>query len=183
MAQDSEKIKSIILDTNVIFSSLVKEEGYTQATLSILMAQKDIKLMIPLTVKEEIKRHMFEISRKSGLPMGIVSGLMNKILGNIEAVSDERMKSEIKQAMSLVREEKDAPFAGLALKFRPSIILTYNKRHFISDELERNGVKVFRPSELIKYFNMELRVRKKVKRKRGILKLLSRFFLLKKIGE
>jgi hypothetical protein len=82
--------------------------------------------------------------------------------------------------MELVSDDYDSPFAGLAIKNSPSILLTYNKKHFNKDKLGRHGVKLFTPSELVKYLEIELKYGKKVKRKGGLLKLVSSLALLKR---
>ena len=179
MEEDIKKPESIIIDTNVLLSSLVKQEGYTQALLSIMLVQKDIKLVVPGTIKQEINAHIGEIARKSGLPLNIIRKVNDMVFRHIETVDERLFAQEINEALDLVSDKKDSPFAGLALKLRPSIILTYNKRHFRQENLEKRGVKVLEPSELAKYLDMAISVDKKVKRKGGILKLISRLYLLK----
>ena len=90
---------------------------------------------------------------------------------------------EIRDALGLVSDKNDAPFAGLAIKLRPSIILTYNKRHFSQEGLGKHCVKVLGPGELAEYLDMVIRINKKVKRKGGILKLISGLYLLKSKGK
>jgi len=179
MGEGSEKPGAIIIDTNVLFSSLVKQDGYTQALLSILLVQKDIVLAVPKSIRTEINAHIHEISRKSGLPVKVLKDVMDMTLGRIKVFGDDEFALEIKEAAGLVHHGHDAPFAGLALKLRPSVILTYNKRHFNSYDLEKRGVKVLEPCELASYLDMVIRVNKKVKRKGGILKLISGLYLLR----
>ena len=180
MDKGSKKIESIVLDTNVIFSSLLKEEGYTQAILSILLSQKAIRLLVPSSIKEEIRMHLPEISRKSALPGNIINDVLNLIFNRIESIEEEEIRNEIIEAFDMVRDRKDAPFAGLAIKYRPSIILTYNKKHFNTEMLERKGILVFKPDELVKHFDLEIKLKKKITRKRGILRLLSKLYILKR---
>jgi len=182
MAKNLKEIKSIIIDTNVLFSSLVKEEGYTQAILSILLSQKDIKILVPNSIKDEIALHIHEISRKSGLPVKVVGELVGKFFKYADVVREEYFSEEIIDALELVSDKYDAPFAGLALKNSPSIILTYNKRHFREEKLNERKVKTLTPSEFVDYLNMELKTNKKVKRKQGILNLMSGLLLMKKAG-
>lgn len=40
---------------------------------------------------------------------------------------------------------------------------------------------VFEPKELVEYLNYEIETNKRIKKKRGILRLLSRMYLLKKV--
>ncbi len=60
MAKDSEEAQTIIIDTNVLFSSLVKAEGYTQAVLAILLPQKQIAVKVLASIKYELLAHDFK---------------------------------------------------------------------------------------------------------------------------
>ena len=180
MAKNIKELKSVVVDTNVLISSLIKDEGFTQAILSILLAQKEINILVPFTIKTELVAHISEISRKSGLPVKIVGELMSRFFKHVKIVREMEYAEEIRESLKLVTHEPDAPFAGLALKYAPSIILTYNKKHYNEKGLESGNVNVFTPSEFVKYLDMELKVGKKVKRKRGLLQLMSGLALLKR---
>ncbi len=179
MEETVKKPKSIVLDTNILISSLVKQEGYTQALLSIILAQKSIRVTVPRSIKSEIESHRHEISRKSGLPLSVLKGVIDKMFVNIETFDEKTFVGEIREALKLVSDEADAPFAGLAIKLRPSIILTYNKKHFKEEYLSMRDVRVFKPGELADYLDMVINFDRKVKRRGGILKLISRLYLLK----
>jgi predicted nucleic acid-binding protein len=176
MEKNSKGIKNIIVDTNIIFSSLVKQEGYTQAVLS-LICNTDFDLIIPSKVVREINRHIYEITRKSGVPQKIIKHLLNLILKNFKIIKEERMKKEIIKGFSYVKHKEDAVFVGTAMKYSPSIILTYNKKHFFVEKLKKENVMVFKPKELINYLNLELETTKNVKRKRGLIRIVSKFLL------
>lgn len=179
MEEDIKKLESIVLDTNVLMSSLIRQEGYTQALLSILLVQKDIKLAVPECIRSEINTHMPEIARKSGLPVNVIREVVNVVFNNMNVVKEETFVNEIREALKLVHDKSDSPFAGLAIKMKPSVILTYNKRHFDEATLAKHDVNVFEPGELAKYLDMAIKVDKKVKRKGGILKLISSLYLLR----
>ena len=70
--------------------------------------------------------------------------------------------------------------AGCAIHFSPSIILTYNKKHFILEKLEKEGVKVFTPRELIEFYNLKLETKKIVRKKGRLLRLVSGLLLRRK---
>ncbi len=182
MGQDGKKAEHIVIDANIILSSLLRHEGYTQAVLSILLCSGDVKVIAPSEVIKEIERHRHEISRRSGLPSGVVTNSLRLILRCIKQVSEDEFRDETVKALSLVVHKEDAPSAGLALKHSPSIVLTYNKRHFISDKLGKEGVRVFMPKELMEYLNMELKTARRLRRKGGFLKLMSGFLVKKKRG-
>ena len=181
MDEGVEKAQSIIIDTNVIFSSLVKREGYTQAVLSILLSQKDIKILVPSTIKTEILTHIHEISKKSGLPEPLLRNFLTVILRDMKVVDEALYREDIIRAFDFVKDKKDSPFCGLAIRNSPSIILTYNKRHFDADKLKMIGVEVLEPKELVNYMEYEIMTDKKVKKKGGIYRILSRLYLLKKV--
>lgn len=183
MEEAVKKPESIIIDTNVLISSIVKQDGYTQALLSILFVQKHMKLAVPESIKREIEAHKNEISRKSGLPLNIIREILGTVFECVDTAEERAFLPEIREALELVLHEEDAPFAGLALQLRPSIILTYNKRHFKKDELKIRDVIVLEPGELADYLDMVIRVDKKVKRKGGILKLISKLYLLRSKGK
>jgi len=180
MDKSGEEIKSIILDTNIVFSSLVKEEGYTQAILAILLSQNVIEILSPSTLKTEIYKHINEISRKSRVPANVLKTLINIIFSNIKIIDEKRFKKEIIEAFNLVTDRKDSPFAGLAIKYSPSIILTYNKKHFHKEKLRKMNVFVFEPKELVKYFELEIKLEKIVKNRGGNLSLLNKLYDIKR---
>lgn len=114
----------------------MKREGYTQAVLSVLLAQKELRLFIPYTAKREIISHLREISRKSGLPETLIRNFLNLILSHIESVDEMEFREHLIQVLGYVNDKKDSPFCGLAIKHAPSIILTYNKKDYMSEKLK-----------------------------------------------
>lgn len=179
MEKGISEIKSIVIDTNVLFSSLIRNEGHTQAILAILLTQRDIQILVPYTIKKELMHHRSEISRKSGLPINIIGEMLKKFFNHVNTVKEEEFEKEIRSSMDMVSDITDAPFAALAIKYTPSIILTFNKRHF-SSELIRHGIKVLTPPELVKEMDIELRTAKKTKIKKGILRLMSSLMVFKR---
>lgn len=180
MGENSKKIEYIVIDANIVLSSLLRHEGYTQAVLSILLCSRDLKVVAPSEIIKEIEKHLYEISRRSKLPFGVVRNSLKLILKCIKSVREDEFRDEILKSLSFVKHKEDAPLAGLALKYPPSLILTYNKKHFDSEKLEKEGVKVFTPKELIEYLNLELKTTKRLKRKGGLLKIVSSLLVRKR---
>ena len=180
MEKNSKKITHIVIDADIVLSSLLREEGYTQAVLSILLCNEDLNVIAPSEIINQIERHLHEISKRSRLPFKIVRDSLRRILENIKPVEEKEFRDEIARSLLYVKHREDAPLAGSALKYSPSIILTYNKKHFISEKLGKEGVKVFTPGELMEYFNLELKTAKKLKRRRGLLSIMSSLLVRKK---
>jgi len=181
MGQNGKKTEHIVIDANIVLSSLLRHEGYTQAVLSILLCSGDVKVIAPSGIIKEIERHLYEISRRSKLPFNVVRNSLKLILKCIKQVREEEFRDEILMSLPLVKHKEDAPLAGLAMKYSPSVVLTYNKKHFESEKLEKHGVRVFTPRELIEYLNLELKTSSRLKRRGGFLKIMSSLLIRKKL--
>jgi predicted nucleic acid-binding protein len=72
MEKNQKRATYIILNSNVLFSSLIKEEGFTRAVLLLLMRSEEFKFVIPKTVVNEFKLHAGEIARKARLPIAYI---------------------------------------------------------------------------------------------------------------
>lgn len=64
MEKSEEKIKNIVVDTNVVFSSLIKREGRTRAILSFLLSSNLLNFYSPKLMMDELKLHLPELIRK-----------------------------------------------------------------------------------------------------------------------
>ena len=49
----SKTKKIVVVDANAVISSLISREGITQAVLSLLLSLREIKVIIPASIKEE----------------------------------------------------------------------------------------------------------------------------------
>jgi len=55
MEEDKEKLKTVVINSNILFSSLIKEEGFTRAVLIFLKEDTNLRFLIPKKVTEEFK--------------------------------------------------------------------------------------------------------------------------------
>lgn len=143
--EEAKPILTLILDTNVLISSLVRSEGITRASLTILLHDKNCEVLAPADVVEELRAHTQEICHKARITRPLLEETLDRLLENIELAPLSSYQSELHEALQFVRDESDAPFAALALARLPSTIITYNKRHFNSRGLVQRQVQVLTP--------------------------------------
>ncbi len=177
MEEDKGEIKSLIVDTNVIFSSLISSEGPTRIALVLILNNSKVRSLAPDTIIHEINKHINLLERKAELPPNLLRLSIQGLISKIELVKEEDFKSEILESINLVNDEKDSPFAGLALKARPSILVTFNKKDYKVNELLEMDVKVLTPTEALKELGINmLSYTSKRKRKFDFMKLLYKIF-------
>ena len=105
--------------------------------------------MAPAEVIQELKDHAQDICSKAGIRQQHLQRALDQLLQNVELVPLSVYSSKLHEALQYVRVESDAPFAALALARSPSMIVTYNRRHFNSRRLLHRGVRVLTPVETI----------------------------------
>jgi predicted nucleic acid-binding protein len=120
--EEAKAIRTLVLDTNVLISSLVRKEGITRATLSILLHDENCDIMAPAEVVKELRAHAEEICRKAGITQQLLEGALDRLLENVQLAPLLSYQNELEEALQCVRGESDAPFAALALAKPPSTI-------------------------------------------------------------
>ena len=148
--EEAKPIRTLILDTNVLVSSLIREEGITRASLAILLHDENCRISAPADVVEELRKHAQEICNKAGITRSLFEDSLNRLLENVDLAPASAFENQLHAALRFVRDDSDAPFAALALVKSPSIIMTYNKRHFNSRRLSRRRILVRTPAEAIR---------------------------------
>ena len=143
--EEAKSILTLILDTNVLFSSLVRSEGITRVSLTILFHDENCEVLAPADMVEELRIHAHEICDKAAITRPLLEDTLDRLLENVELAPLSAYRNVLREAMQYVRDESDAPFAALALVRSPSKIITYNKRHFNSTGLMRRQVQVLTP--------------------------------------
>lgn len=175
MEEDQERPKVVIINSNILFSSLIKEEGFTRAVLLFLKDTANLKFMIPKTVISEFKLHIGEISRKSGLTYNNVLSGLEKLLGNVEQIDELNLKDEIKEGIKYVKDENDAPFVAVALKYKPAYLLTYNKKDYKIEKLKELDILVVTPKEALDLMGIEkLELETKERHKRNLFSYITK---------
>jgi len=171
------KTEKVVIDTNVIISSLLKKEGITRLALSLIKQKKGLEILIPKELYEEIEKHRFEIARRAKISTKILSFFIATILKDIKKIDVKN--SYIKKALKYVKDEKDAPFVAACLKTGANFILTFNRKDFEVNKLEKIGIKVMLPVEFLEYMGIDIgEIRTEFKKKGGVMRLLSRVSLL-----
>jgi len=142
---------AIVLDTNIIISSLIKPGGFTRRVIVLLEDQAD--LYAPSTLLEELARKMEYLARKKGVPLRDQRYLLTLLLSGVHTIESDVIKPFIKLALEHVRDRDDAPFVALALYLRRTheevVILTWNAADYKREDLERLRIKVLTPREVL----------------------------------
>ena len=148
--EEAKTIRTLVLDTNVLISSLVKSEGITRHSHTILLPDQNCKVQAPAEVIQELRKYADEICDKASITKSLFEETLDRLLENIHLVPAPLYEYKLHRALRLVRDEDDAPFAALALTEAPSTIITYNKRHFKSKPLFRQRMQVRTPVETVR---------------------------------
>ncbi|MCE4601102.1 MAG: PIN domain-containing protein [Desulfurococcales archaeon] len=146
-----EEARATVLDLNVLLASILKPEGYTAATLLTLHLRGD-KLYVPDYVKEEFNTVVDDVAKRKGIDPWTLKTALQTILKITTEAKKKSYKKHLEKAKDLVRDPKDTPYVALALHLREHykqvIILTYNKKDYKCEELQREGITVLTPREL-----------------------------------
>jgi len=148
--EEAKAIRTLILDTNVLISSLIRSEGITRTSLTILLHDENCQILAPADVVRELRTHTAEICNKAGIPQPLLQDALDRLLENIELTPASSYENALRKALQFVNDDSDAPFAALALMRTPSTIITYNKKHFKSRKLSRRRVQVRTPIQAVR---------------------------------
>jgi predicted nucleic acid-binding protein len=114
--EEAKAIRTLILDTNVLISSLVRSEGTTRVSLTILLHDQNCQLIAPAEVVEEISTHAQDVCDKAGIARPLLDDTLNRLMENIDLAPSSSYQDKLREALQFVRDESDAPFAALALE-------------------------------------------------------------------
>ena len=133
----------LVIDTNIIFSALIKDS----ITRRILLTSK-FDFFIPEYVFIEINNHSLEIMRKSGYDQDDFITMVDTLMININVVPADDFKSYIPKAFNIMKDidENDTSFLALALKIKADGIWS-NDPHFE----KQNEIKVWKTKDVIKF--------------------------------
>jgi len=167
MEENEERTGSVVLDTNVIISSLIRTEGVTRIAFLFLVNKPSIRILCPESAIKEIRKYEGEIARRTGITARMLMIALDELLKNIEVREESSFKTCITKVKDLVKDEKDIPFAALALDCAPSFLVTYNKKDYQTTKLKERGVIVAEPVEALREMGIDLKNIKISRRKRG----------------
>ena len=142
---------AIVLDTNIIISSLIKPGGFTRRVILLLEDQAD--LYAPKALLEELAEKMEYLAQKKRVSPAEQRYLLTLLLSSIRTIESDAIKPLIREALRYVRDPDDAPFVALALylqrMYEDVIILTWNTSDYKRENLERLKIKVLTPRDML----------------------------------
>ncbi len=135
----------LIIDTNIIFSALIKD-GKTRE----LILMDDIDISVPEFFYVELKNNRYEIMKKTGLDEGEFSSLINILFEDIDVVPKKEFEGNISEAKDIIEDidPDDVPFIALALE-KDSPIWS-DDGHF----QEQKEIEVFKTHELLEKLSL-----------------------------
>ena len=130
------------MDTNILFSALIKEEGLTRE----LLLNNRFSLYTVEFFFEEFFNNIDEISEKTGLSKGLLIEKLRKLirLANIKIIPIEEVKDYVEEAKEISPDPDDVLYFTLALKLKCAIWSDDKKLK------EQRHVKVYSTNEVIR---------------------------------
>ena len=116
----------LIIDTNVIISSLLKD-----STTREILLNESFDFYLPEIVMSEVKKYLPYIIQKSGLTEEEIKKLLNTLLENLHLVPIDEYVEKMDEAIEIIGkiDEKDTQFIALALSIKNDGIWS-NDKHF-----------------------------------------------------
>ncbi|MCE4604347.1 MAG: putative toxin-antitoxin system toxin component, PIN family [Aeropyrum sp.] len=146
----STRKRAVVLDTNIIISSLLKPDGFTRRVLLLLEDQAD--LYAPEVLLDELGRKIELLALDKGLSADELRYLLALLLSSVRTVESRVIRSFMSIALEYARDPDDAPFVALALHLRTVyedvIILTWNISDYKGSDLERLKIRVLTPRDI-----------------------------------
>jgi predicted nucleic acid-binding protein len=140
----SKDINKIVLDSNVLFSALIKD-----STTRKLILEYDGKFLFPEFIFREMEKHKGMLISKSGLPKDEFDALLSIILAKVTIIPDSMLKKQKKDALVLAKKTdvNDVFFFACALTYKKSILWSNDKRL-----KEQAKVRVLNTKEIMELF-------------------------------
>ncbi|MFO8017457.1 MAG: PIN domain-containing protein [Promethearchaeia archaeon] len=135
----------LIIDTNIIFSGLIRASFTRDILLSI-----DFTFYLPDYYHTELKKYIPLIREKMGVPLEEVKKTVDLVHEQITFVPEEEYSKKMPEAVKIMGQidEKDVPFIALALSIKNDGIWT-NDKHF----LKQDKLKVYSTADIIEILN------------------------------
>ena len=93
--EEARQIRTLVLDTNVLISSLIRSEGTTRVSLTILLHDENCKVLAPADVVEEPRAHAQEIVNKTGISKPLPEETVDRLLQNVELEPISSYRNEL----------------------------------------------------------------------------------------
>jgi len=143
--------QAIVLDTNIIISSLIKPGGLTRRVILFLEDQADF--YAPKVLLEELAEKTEYLARRKGISPTEQRRLLILLLSGVRTIESNVIKPFVRMALKYVRDPDDAAFVALALylqrTYKDVVILTWNISDYIKDDLEGMKIKVLTPRDAL----------------------------------
>ncbi len=143
--------QAIVLDTNIIISSLIKPGGLTRRVILLLEDQADF--YAPKVLLEELAEKTEYLARRKGISPTEQRRLLVLLLSGVRTIESNVIKPFVRMALKYVRDPDDAAFVASALylqrTYKDVIILTWNISDYIKDDLEGMKIKVLTPRDAL----------------------------------
>ena len=135
---------NIIIDSNVLFSALIKNSKTRKIILDY-----DGFFLFPSFIFIEMQRHKNELLKKSGMSERDFNKLFRLILKKVAIVPNEVLISYKKDALEIVKniDPDDVLFVACALAYPNSIIWSDDKK--LKDQ---SKVEVLNTEEIVNFF-------------------------------
>ncbi|MBM3282376.1 MAG: PIN domain-containing protein [Candidatus Diapherotrites archaeon] len=138
----------IILDTNTLFSALIKD-----STTRKIILEYNGKFLLPEYIFDEMKKHQVMLYQKTKLDEKEFEQLLQIILTKVEVVPIEKLIEQRVQSLQIMEkiDINDALFIACALAYPNSVIWTEDK-----DFKKQSKIKVMNTAEIIEKIRMGL---------------------------
>jgi predicted nucleic acid-binding protein len=132
---------NLIVDTNVVVSSLIKSGNTRQVLL-----HPSLNLFLPDYSLDELREHWDFLVRKSKLSSGELGQVLQDLLLNVSIIREQMYAEWLGKAKGVTQnvDIEDAPFIALALSFHNDGIWSQDKHLH-----RQSAVRVWRTEELL----------------------------------
>ena len=131
----------IVIDTNIVVSSLRSKRGYSYKLLSIIDDERIkafISVPVVLEYEDAIKREKLNIRFKKSE--------IDDFLDFICLIGEQRKIHYLWRPF--LKDRKDDMFLELAVESESDFIITFNQKDFVG--VEKFGIKILTPKEFLK---------------------------------
>ncbi len=136
-------IHLVIVDTSVLFSASYSKTTETFKILEQIKKKANIFLFSPDFVGEEFKE---KLKAKANLTQEDVNLLESEL--PIFWIDKEDYKIKLKEAKELIADIKDIAVVACSLLLNKTPIWTFDVKHFDTEKLKRNGIKILSNSDI-----------------------------------
>ncbi len=130
----------IVVDTNVLVSSLLKEDGISSKAIRLILTRN-----IFLAIDERIWDEYEEVTLRPALKISPETRANR--LAALRAISETFSARSLNMPASEVIDPKDLPFAEVAVASHALFLVTGNKKHF--GFMRQFDIPVLSPAEFI----------------------------------